>query len=197
MSRRAMRMLAALLMTLGTLSHAVVADQNQAPASRAAGAQEYRIGVEDVLDILVWKNTELTRTVNVRPDGMISLPLINDLQAAGLTPRQLQEIIAKSYVNWFTDLDISVSVREVHSIKISVLGMVKEPGRYELRSQTTVLDALALAAGFSDFAKRDKIFVIRRSGGLSSRIDFDYLKILAGDVSANFPLLPDDIVIVP
>lgn len=172
--------------------------QSHAGALPAAlGAEDYKIGAEDVLDISVWRNADLTRAVQVRPDGRISLPLVGELQASGLTPTQLQAILAKGYVKYFTDLEITVGVREVHSNKISVLGTVKTPGRFELRSQATVLDGLALAGGFADFAKRDKVFVIRGFGPAVRRLAFNYLKLLAGQDAENFLLQAGDVIIVP
>src|SRR6266487_4000700 len=94
---------------------------------------QYKIGPEDVLDISVWKNPDLTRTVTVRPDGRISVPLLNDLQASGLTPLQLRDILTKNYSAYQPEPEVAVIVKEIHSIKVSVLGMVKTPGRYELR----------------------------------------------------------------
>lgn len=167
------------------------------PTLPSAASTDYQIGPEDVLEILVWKNADLTRTVQVRPDGKVSLPLVNDVQAEGLAPMQLREVLSKQYAKFFTDPEVSVNVREIHSIKISVLGMVKTPGRYEFRSRVTILEALALAGGFSDFAKRDRVFVSRRVGGETVRMAFNYLKMLNGDDSQNFLLLGGDIVIVP
>ncbi len=169
-------------------------DVANAPARSLPG---YRIGPEDLLDISVWKNEELTQTVQVRPDGKISLPLVHDVQASDLTPEQLRDALVKGYAKYFTEPEISVGVREVRSFKISVLGMVKTPGRYVLQSHTTILDALALAGGFSDFAKRDRIFVTRRGPNGPQRIHFDYLRVLDGNDSENFALVPGDIVIVP
>jgi polysaccharide export outer membrane protein len=168
-----------------------------AAAQTSAVGGEYRIGPEDVLDISVWKNTELTQTVQVRPDGKISLPLVNDVQAAGLTPMELRGALAKGYATYFNQPEISIGVKEVRSIKVSVLGMVKTSGRYDLKSRATVLDALALAGGFSEFAKRDRIFVSRRDATGVKRLRFDYLKVLDGDDDENFQLLPGDIIIVP
>ena len=158
---------------------------------------EYRIGPEDVLDISVWKNEELTRTVVVRPDGNISLPLLNDLQAAGLTPMELRDVLAKGYARYVNEAEVSLIVSEIHSLKVSVVGMVRLPGRFELRSQATVLEALALAGGLSEFAKRDQITVQRRDGQRVQRLGFDYNSVLNGNVDQNFLLRPGDIVLVP
>jgi len=104
---------------------------------------EYRIGPEDVLDIGVWNNTTISRTVPVRPDGKISLPLLNDVQASGLTPMQLRDVLAKKLAEYVPAPEVSVIVREVRSLRVSVIGEIKPPGRYELKSRATVLDVLA------------------------------------------------------
>jgi polysaccharide export outer membrane protein len=172
---------------------------SSAPAPNAPPANgpldEYRIGPEDVLDIVVWKTPELARTVQVRPDGRISLPLVNDLEAANMTPMELKAALTKGYKPFITEPEISVIVKEVHSVKVSVIGLVKTPGRFELRSRATVLDALALAGGFTDFAKRDRILIRRQDG---TGVAFNYNKVLDDpDAKENIVLLPGDIIIVP
>jgi len=176
-----------------------------APAPRtyqaqAAGADGgvYRIGPEDILEISVWKNADLTRPVVVRPDGRISLPLLNDVQAANLTPMQLRDTLAKGLAAYISDPEVSVIVKEIHSVRVSVVGMVQKPNRYELHSQTTVLEALAMAGGFSDFAKRDRIVIYRRDGNSWKTIDFSYGRLINdADVNQNFVIMPGDIVVVP
>src|SRR6058998_3405070 len=138
-----------------------------APAPTAAGVAvgpEYKIGIDDVLDIAVWNNTTVSRTVPVRPDGKITLPLINEVQAAGLTPTQLRASIMAKLVEYMPTPELSVIVREVHSNKISVLGEVRKAGRYEITQRATVLDAVALAGGFNDFARRTKVVIMRHDG---------------------------------
>jgi polysaccharide export outer membrane protein len=169
------------------------------PTAALDATEDYLIGPEDILDIQVWKDPDLTKTIQVRPDGKISLPLVNDVQAAGLSPMQLRATLTKGYSQFMTNPEISVIVREVHSLKVSVLGAVRTPGRFDLKSQATVLDALAMAGGFTDYAKRDRIAVHRRNGAI---VPFDYLKVLdtvvPGVVSKdNVVLLPGDIIIVP
>ncbi len=160
--------------------------------------QEYRIGPEDVLDITVWRNPELTRTVAVRPDGRISVPLLNDIEAANLTPMELRNILAKGYAQYVNEAEVSVIVREIHSFKVTVVGMVRTPGRFELRSQATALDALALAGGLSEFAKRDRIVIMRQNGrGGTQRFGLNYTGILDSGVEDNFILRPNDIILVP
>jgi polysaccharide export outer membrane protein len=158
---------------------------------------DYVIGPEDVLEVAVWKNEALTRTVPVRPDGKISLPLLNDVQAADLTPQRLREVLTKGYMAFVPEPEVSVIVREIHSVKISVVGLVKTPGRYELKSRATVLEALALAGGLTEFAKRDRIFVLRRRGASTVRLAFNYGRMLDSGDEVNFVLEPGDIVVVP
>src|SRR5438270_1483316 len=122
---------------------------------------EYRIGIEDVLDIAVWNVAELQKTVPVRPDGKISLPLVNDVVAAGLTPMELRDQLTKKIAVYVQNPDVSVVVREIRSQKVSVLGQVKAPGRYDVKGPSTVLDALALAGGLTDFAARRRSTILR------------------------------------
>src|SRR3989449_3885009 len=167
------------------------------PGAGEAG-WEYRIGPEDVLDISVWNNTALSRAVPVRPDGWISVPLLNDVQAAGLTPMQLRDVLTKRLAEYVPTPEVSVIVREVRSFKVSVIGEIKTPGRYELKSRTTVLDVLAQAGSFSDFAARGRIVVLRLNGQGMKRIPFNYNKVVAADGEhENFFLQPGDIIVVP
>jgi polysaccharide biosynthesis/export protein len=160
-------------------------------------AAAYQIGPEDLLDISVWKNVELSRTVPVRPDGMVSLPLVNDVRASGLTPGELRDQITSKLAEYIPAPEVSVMVREVHSRKVAVVGAVKTPGRYELRSPMTVLEVIALAQGLTDFASRDRIVIIRNVNGQTQRIPFNYRKIADGAGQDNFFVKPGDIVVVP
>ena len=174
-----------------------------AAAARAADAVipaedgDYKIGPEDVLDISVWKNPELSRTVPVRPDGKVSLPLVNDIQAAGLTPSRLRQELTRRLSEYVPSPEVAVIVREVHSGKVSVVGQVRSPGRYEVRSPATVLELIALAQGFTDFASRDRIVVLRQQNGTPSRITFNYRKITDGTDQDNFLVQAGDIIVVP
>jgi polysaccharide export outer membrane protein len=160
-------------------------------------ANDYRIGPEDLLDISVWKNAELSRTVPVRPDGKVSLPLVNDIQAAGLTPTQLREQLTRRLAEFIPAPEVAVIVREVHSVKVAVVGSVKTPGRYELKSAATVLECIALAQGLTDFANRDRIVILRQVNGERQRIPFNYRKVAGGDEQGNFLVQPGDIIFVP
>jgi len=169
-----------------------------AKEGRTAAAGEYRIGAEDLLDIHVWNNTALSRTVPVRPDGKISLPLVKDVQAAGLTAAQLGNTLTRKLADYVAAPEVSVIVREVHSFKVSVLGEVRKPGRYELKSGATVLDAIALAQGLTDFAAGGKIVILRQDGTGMKRIPFSYKKAFAGSSEQeNFDLRRGDIILVP
>jgi polysaccharide export outer membrane protein len=170
-------------------------------APLAAGgvpAEGYRIGAGDVLDVVVWKNEQLTRSVTVRPDGKISLPLVNDIEAAGLTPANLRDVLVKKLAEYVPSPEVSVLVSKVQSFEVSVIGEVQKPGRFDLRGRTTVLDALALAGGLSEFASRGKIFVLRHEGEATTRIRFDYDDAISADEETQ-PLIlqPGDIVVVP
>lgn len=161
-------------------------------------ADEYRIGPEDVLDVTLWNHPDVARIVPVRPDGRISLPLVNDVIVSGLTSQQLRDILIEKYSVFVPNPEVSIIVREIHSFKVSVLGNVRTPGRFELKSRATVLDALALAQGLTEFAERRRIVVLRHEGTALKRIRFDYDDSVSesGESSAVF-LRPGDTVIVP
>ena len=192
-----------LIIAAAALAAGVVAPA--APAAEEAGAgsaatvapAEYRIGPADVLHVSVWKNDSVSRTVTVRPDGNISLPLVNDIRAAGLTPMELRDGVRKRLRGYIPDAEVSVIVAEMHSYAVSVLGEVKEAGRYELKGAATVLDVLAQAGGVTEFASRSRIFVLRGSGAGAKRIPFDYDRVIAAPGQRNIPVLPGDIVVVP
>jgi polysaccharide export outer membrane protein len=184
----------------------VLASAGTAAASPKPGFEvcsaEYVIGPEDVLDIVVWNNAEITRTVPVRPDGKISLPLLDDVQAAGLTPMQLRDALAKSLARYIATLNVSVIVREVHSFKVTVIGEVRTPGRYTLKSRSTVLDVLAMAEGLTEFAARDRIVILREGPTTTRQVAFPYDQLIAKDGSksvapGNFCVQPGDVILVP
>ena len=194
--------------TAAAATPAVEAASTPAPAPRVAPvvrrssnvdmAKEYLIGPEDVLDITVWKNCpDLCRTVPVRPDGKMSLPLVNDVQAAGLTPMDLREHLTQQLSEYLPSPEVSVIVREVHNFKVAVVGSVKMPGDYELKSQATVLELLARAQGLTEFANRDKIVVLRQNGTKTDRIQFNYRKVAEGHDQDNFYVRAGDVIVVP
>jgi polysaccharide export outer membrane protein len=173
-----------------------------APVVRSASTvdmtKEYLIGPEDVLDITVWKNCpDLCRTVPVRPDGKLSLPLVNDVQAAGMTPMDLRQHLTDQLAEYIPSPEVSVIVREVHNFKVAVVGAVKMPGDYEIKSQATVLELIARAQGLTEFSNRDKIVVLRQNGAKTERIKFNYRKVAEGDDQDNFYVRAGDIIVVP
>jgi polysaccharide export outer membrane protein len=158
----------------------------------------YIIGAEDVLDISVWKEPELTRTVPVRPDGKISIPLLNDVQAAGLTPLQLGLLITENLRKFLTEPQVTVIVTQINSRRIYLLGEVAKPGAYSLLPNMTVLQALSSGGGFTAFAKQSKIYVLRTESGKSVKYPFDYKGVLSGKRSQdNIVLQPGDTIVVP
>ncbi len=160
--------------------------------------EEYRIGPADVLQISVWKNETISRTVPVRPDGMISLPLVNDVQAAGLTPAQLRDVLKKKLTAYLPSPEVSVIVMEMHSFSVSVLGEVKTAGRYPFASRVTVLDVLARAGGVTEFASPSDILVLRPNGNGMTRIPFNLRRVIASpEKNGNFFVQPGDIIVVP
>jgi polysaccharide export outer membrane protein len=183
----------------GTASQAPAAGST-APATpqKTQVDDSYQIGPEDVIDIAVWNNTAISRTVPVRPDGKISLPLLNDVQAAGLTPMGLRDSIARKLEEYMPTPEVSVIVREIHSFKVTVMGSVKKPGRYEMRSQATVLDAVAQAGGLDEFASPSRLTILRSNGGTVQKIVVRYKKALTGEVDlARLLVKPGDTVVVP
>lgn len=179
---------------------AVVAALVLGPGHSAAGPSVppngYTIGTEDIVDITVWNNTVISRTVPVRPDGMISLPLLDDVQAAGLTPKQLKADLTRRLAKYIASPEVSVVVREIHSLKVAVIGEVRRPGRYDMKSRTSILEAIALAGGFNDFARRTKLVIMRQEGTGTKRIPINYNRIVAEE-DDNVILQPGDIVVVP
>ena len=171
--------------------------QPQQPRPMPSGLEEYRIGPEDVLSISVWKNEPMSRVLPVRPDGMISLPLLDDVMAAGLTPTELRNVLAQKLAEYVPSPSVTVIVNDVKSFKVSVIGEVLKPARYELKSKTSVLDVLALAGGFNQFAARTRIVVLRQEGDKKVRIPFNYNRVTSGSDEENVFLKPNDIVLVP
>lgn len=160
----------------------------------------YRIGREDVLDVSVWRDGDLSRVVPVRPDGYISLPMVGELKAAGQTPQELEKVITEKLSPYVNQPKVTVIVREVNSARVFVTGEVARPGAFPLRGRVSVLQAIALAGGFSDFANTDGIVVIRNAEN-GKQIPVRYSDLMSADegeeVMRDFPLLPGDTVVVP
>lgn len=172
--------------------------KKQAKAAVAADSGTYMIGPEDVLYIYVWKEENLSRSVPVRMDGMISIPLVDDIKAAGLTPLQLKELLLAKLREYVDTPDVTVIVTEANSYKVYVQGEVKTPGVIRLRTETSLVQLIVMAGGFTDWADKKKITIIRKEGGKESRIRVNYNKIIDGDEGAKDIILKSgDIIIVP
>jgi len=173
-----------------------------APAANLAPAKphdnSFVIGNDDVLAINVWKEPDISRSIPVRSDGKISLPLVGEVQAAGLTPLKLETDIALKLKNYIAEPEVTVMVQQVNSQKFNILGQVARPGSYVIANSPTVLDASALAGGFRDFAKQKSIYVLRQGSGAESRIKFNYKDVSQGkNMEQNIKLQPGDTIIVP
>jgi polysaccharide export outer membrane protein len=176
------------------------ADDKARTGARAAHSDNsYVIGADDVLAINVWKEPEVSRSVPVRSDGKISLPLVGELTAGGETPLQLEQEIAKRLASYISEPEVTVIVQDSKSQRINILGMVVRPGAYMLTGSATVLDAIAMAGGFKDFAKQKAIYVLRQNpDGTQKRIPFNYKEVIKGhDPDQNVRLQPRDTVVVP
>ncbi len=175
-----------------------ILSKKEAQAEVAADGDQYVIGPEDVLYIHVWKEEVLTRTVPVRMDGKISLPLIQEVKAAGLTPLQLKEVVMRKLREFVENPIVSVTVLEANSFKVYVTGLVKNPGVYRLRSETTVTQIITLAGGFAEWANPNKILVVRKEDGREKRMKVNYKKIMKGsNTSSDIILKAGDTIIVP
>ncbi len=170
--------------------------QKQAQGEVIADSSQYVIGPEDTLYVHVWKEETLSRTVPVRIDGKISLPLIDEIQAAGLTPLQLKENLIKRFRDFVDIPNVSVIVMEANSFKVFVSGQVKLPGVIRLRSETSILQVIPMVGGFTDWANEKKILVIRKEGSKEKRITINYKRIVSGK-DPNFILRSGDTIIVP
>jgi polysaccharide biosynthesis/export protein len=172
-----------------------------APHPRVANVRldTYVIGVGDVLEINVWKEGELSKNVGVRPDGMITLPLIGEIKATGLTPVQLQEQITTALSKEMSDPQVVVMVGAVNSMSFNIMGQVYKPGFFPLTRPLTILDAIALSGGFRDFAKQKKIYILRAApDGTQQKIHFNYKQVIKGqNMSQNIMVEPRDTIVVP
>jgi polysaccharide biosynthesis/export protein len=159
----------------------------------------YVIGPDDVLAVNVWKEPEISRTLPVRPDGNISLPLIGDLVASGRTPAQLQNEIRQQLAAYLSNPEVAVLVQEAKSHKFNIVGEVEKPGAYVMSGPMTILDAIAMAGGLRDFAKATKIYVLRiNSKGTRVRLPFNYKQVIKGaGLKAEVQLEPHDTIVVP
>jgi len=157
------------------------------------------IGNDDVLAINVWKEPDISRSVPVRSDGKISLPLVGEVQASGRTPLKLEQEIAERLKGYISEPEVTVIVQQINSQRFNILGMVNRPGSYAITNSATVLDAIALAGGFRDFAKQKGIYILRQNAdGSQTRLPFNYKAVVKGqNPSQNVNLQPRDTIVVP
>jgi polysaccharide biosynthesis/export protein len=215
-SRRAFIAAAATLLLLGVASAQTQKGTQKTPATKndppvkaeqpvnavaptPISPNEYIIGASDVLEIDVWKEKEISQELPVRPDGKISLPLIGEIQAAGLTPLALQNVITQQLKTYIESPQVTVIVKSPTSHEFNIVGEVMRPGTYPLMQSMTVLDSIAAAGGFQTFAKKTKIYVLRpMPGDIRVRIPFDYKEVIMGrKLSENIQLKPGDTIVVP
>ena len=175
------------------------AAQSPAPAASPATADAgYKIGPQDVLRIDVWKEPEISRSVPVRPDGKVSLPLLNDVQAAGLTAMELANVITEGLKKFINNPQVTVSVSEINSRRVYVTGEVTRPGAYPLLPNMTVLQALTSAGGFTQFARIKNIYVLRTESGKQVKHPFNYKDVVNGKrAEDNIMMQPGDTIVVP
>jgi polysaccharide export outer membrane protein len=178
------------------------ASSQPASASEAATKPHddtFVIGDDDVLAINVWKEPDISRSIPVRSDGRISLPLAGEIQASGRTPLALEREIADKLKSFISEPEVTVMVQQINSQKFNILGQVMKPGSFALTNSATVLDAIALAGGFRDFAKKKSVYILRQNAdGTQTRIPFNYKEVLKGENPAqNIKLQPRDTIVVP
>jgi len=174
----------------------IAADPNAAQAHD----NSFVIGNDDVLAINVWKEPDVSRpAIPVRSDGKISLPLVGEVQAAGLTPLKLEQAIAAKLQNFISQPEVTVIVQQINSQKYNVLGQVNHPGTFVITNSLTVLDAIAISGGFRDFAKQKAIYVLRQNAdGTQARLPFNYKEVVKGkNPEQNVKIQPKDTIVVP
>lgn len=161
-------------------------------------SSQYIVGEADVLHVTVWKEPDISQTVVVRTDGNISLPLINEVKVAGMTPLQIQGVVAERLKGFLTNPQVTVTVSEIRSKRAFITGEVIRPGGYSLNAETSVLQLIAQAGGFTPFAKRDNIVVLRVQDGKPVKLKFRYKQVVQGkNTEQNIALHPGDTVVVP
>ena len=187
-------------------SPAIAADQaathtgatsNVTPAAPIVTPTDYVIGPDDILSVVFWKERDLSVDVVVRPDGKISLPMLNDVQAAGLEPEQLAAVVEQAALKYVRDPQATVMVKEIHSRKITVIGQVSKSGSFPLSTGMKVLQAIGEAGGFTEDAKKSDITVVRLENGIERRYKFNYNEVVKGkNTQQNIRLMPGDTILV-
>ena len=207
MFRQLQLLVGVLLVLVSIPTRAQDAKENDKPAKAATADvtakpatndPNYVIGPQDVLDISVWKEPEVSRTVPVRPDGKISLPLLNDVQVAGLTPSQLAAQLTESLKKFVANPQVTVIVTTINSQRVYIMGEAARAGAYPLLPGMTILQALSSAGGFTQFAKTKKIYLLRQENGKQMKYPFNYKEVIDGkNPEQNIPLKAGDTIVVP
>jgi polysaccharide export outer membrane protein len=205
MARPPQRSLCSFLMLLATMGPLCYAQRTQAAADSSSGGSaqtaavlptSYKIGVGDVLHIVVWAEPQLTETAVVRPDGKVSLPLVSELEVAGQTPEAVQQTLTERLVKFVRKPRVTVTVQEIHSRMVYITGEVQRPGAYPLLDVMNVVQLVARSGGLTDFAKQKQVYVLRAVN--TARINVNYEKVLKGQApQENVELAPGDTVVVP
>jgi polysaccharide export outer membrane protein len=191
------------ILALFGLSGGVTQAQNvTASASTAvrlsnSGTSQFTLGAADVIRVNVWKNAELSQTVTVGPDGFISLPLLGDVHVSGMTANQLSQVLTSRFNTYVVDAQVTVSVVDIRSRQVYVLGQVGKAGGYPLIAPMTILQLIAQAGGLNTYANRKGIIILRVTNSVSQRLSFNYTNAIHGDDRQNINLQPGDTVIVP
>lgn len=171
-------------------------DASAKPAAITAAGADYKIGPQDMVRIDVWKEPDISRTIPVRPDGKISLPLLNDVQASGLTAMQLAATLRESLTKYLTNPQVTVTVTEINSRRVFVTGEVAHSGALALLPGMTALQALSSSGGFTQFAREKSIYILRNENGKQVKIPYNYKDVLKGK-KEDTPLQPGDVIVVP
>ena len=191
------------LLTAQSAEPAVVEEPAPMPAMPAGpsvtpGAETFRIGIGDVLGISVWKEPDHSvDSLVVRPDGKISIPLLREIEAVGLTPLQLEDVLTEKFREFINNPTVTVVVREIRSQIIYLTGAVGRPGSLMMRPGMTAWQALSEGGGVAEYAKRNKIYIVREIGGVRTTIDFDYNAVMKGEADKDLVLRPGDTIVVP
>ncbi len=198
MNKITIALISVLLLASGSWLLAKGEQTKENPKSAASPEPLYVIQPNDLLEIFVWKEPELTRKVLVRPDGRISFPLVQDLQAAGISPAELKTVIESRLKEYLSAPNVTVVVEQIQSYRVYVIGKVQKPGIQTIEKPVTVLQALSLAGGFQDYAKDGEIVVVRKQSGENILFEFNYKDVIHGKKSEqNIFLRTGDVVVVP
>jgi polysaccharide export outer membrane protein len=202
MHRLALVIAVASVLAVASLSSSALAQGNPAQGAPVVTGitlpSDYVIGAEDVLGVLFWREQEMSGDVVVRPDGMVTLPLIGELKAAGLKPEAVRDAIQAAATKFLADANVTVVVRQINSRKVFITGQVARPGEFPLASPRTVLQLIALSGGLTEYAEGDKVTIMRTDGAATQTLRFNYKEVTKGKkIEQNILLKPGDTVVVP